>query len=284
MDAKNLPLVLNNLINTYKMPTGSVSVDYAKTKQHFDIEQADIHPASHQKVWVTCQTCKESFLREYRLTNLPHACAVQPAGGKTQLCRQCQQYKSKQLFPKQDLGTAHAICDECASNLPEEYAHLKTHLHTYQSMVGKDLFETPVRLEGKILKEGAQLPQRSRSTDAGYDVYSYDELIIPAHGNSPVHTGIALSCPPGYYYTLDGRSSLGLMGIMPFRGIIDAGYTGEVVVILCNYTDKEYKVSRGDRVAQIILHHIVHADITNIDEFSPAYAQRGTKGWGSSGK
>jgi dUTPase len=76
---------------------------------------------------------------------------------------------------------------------------------------------------------------------------------------------------------------LGVKGIVPFRGIIDAGYTGQVMVVLRNGTDKPHRVEKYDRVAQICLHQMEHADIVVVDEFSYEYNQRGTAGFGSSG-
>lgn len=150
--------------------------------------------------------------------------------------------------------------------------------------IQNDIYSIPVRLECKKLDPNALLPSRSRSTDAGYDLYSIEDCVIDPQLTKNVATGIALACPPGYYYTIEGRSGLGLKGIIPFRGIIDAGYTNQVWVILTNKTHDPYTVHRGDRIAQICLHKINHADITEVINFSPEYDQRGQAGFGSSGR
>jgi len=150
--------------------------------------------------------------------------------------------------------------------------------------MGCDILEHPVRLECKLLNNDAVVPTRSRSTDAGYDLSSVINVVIPPGEIKTIDTGIAVSTPPGFYYTIDGRSSLWMKGILPFRGIIDATYTGPLVVVLMNTSDKEYKIDVGDRIAQMIVNKITHCDISVIDEFSPGYDQRGLAGFGSSGK
>jgi dUTP pyrophosphatase len=73
-------------------------------------------------------------------------------------------------------------------------------------------------------------------------------------------------------------------GIMAFRGIIDATYTGEVKVGLLNVSGKTHKISEGDRIAQLILHEVCEPDFVKVKKFSKEYDQRGDAGWGSSGK
>ena len=150
--------------------------------------------------------------------------------------------------------------------------------------IKNEIYSIPVRLECKKLTDDAQIPSRSRSTDAGYDLYSVENVTIEPQLTKNIATGIALACPPGYYYTIEGRSGLGIKGIMPFRGIIDAGYTNQVWIVLTNRSNESYEVKSGDRIAQICLHRINHADITVVNEFSPPYDQRGKAGFGSSGR
>ncbi len=141
-----------------------------------------------------------------------------------------------------------------------------------------------ILLECKILHPDAVIPNKKRFTDAGYDVSSVADYVLQGYGTISVDTGIALSAPPGYYYTVDGRSSLWSKGILPFRGIIDATYTGPLIVGLFNMTPNPYHIKKGDRIAQLILAPIIHADIRTVDEFSPRYNQRGNNGFGSSGR
>jgi dUTP pyrophosphatase len=138
-------------------------------------------------------------------------------------------------------------------------------------------------MEVKLIHPDAKPPLRKRTTDAGYDIASIEDVIIPAHGMHDVHTGIIVASPPGHYLTVDGRSGMARKGVMPFRGIIDATYCGELMVALMNISDIDYKVSKYDRIAQIIAHKQIHLDFVEVEKFGPDYDQRGTAGFGSSG-
>lgn len=142
----------------------------------------------------------------------------------------------------------------------------------------------PHRLECVLFHPSATLPSRSRTGDAGLDIASIEDKIIPAGGTATIRTGIKLATKPGIYYTIEGRSSLWSLGIVPWRGVIDAGYTGEVIVILMNTSSEDYAVSSRDRIAQIILHHTLDCDVVIVNDFSPEYNERGTNGFGSTGK
>jgi dUTP pyrophosphatase len=107
-----------------------------------------------------------------------------------------------------------------------------------------------VRMEVKLEHPKARLPFRARTTDAGYDIYSVETIVLLPGRATKVNTGIRLSAPPGYYYTIEGRSSLWSQGIIPNRGIIDSTFCGEIIVSLVNFTDKEYLFDEGQRIAE----------------------------------
>jgi dUTP pyrophosphatase len=71
---------------------------------------------------------------------------------------------------------------------------------------------------------------------------------------------------------------------MPFRGIIDSGYCGEMKVALMNVSNKDYHVKKHDRIAQIILHKHYQFDVTEVENFSKDYNTRGDVGFGFSGR
>ena len=144
--------------------------------------------------------------------------------------------------------------------------------------------ECVVRLECKLDDPDAILPTRSRTTDAGYDLYTITEHILAPQETHRFETGLRIAAPNGWYYTIEGRSSLWTQGIVPFRGIIDGGYTGLVGVRLMNLSIVPYVIKKHDRIAQLVLHRVRHADIIVVEEFSPEYNCRGTAGFGSSGR
>jgi len=141
-----------------------------------------------------------------------------------------------------------------------------------------------VRLEYKLIHPDAKVPFRKRTTDAGYDLYSIDEIDIQPHATENVRSGIIVVCPEGYYLVVEGRSSMYLNCVAPFHAIIDSTYTGEMMVRLMNIGDAVYHVKKYDRIAQIIIHRAYNADFVKVDEFSDVYDQRGKAGFGSSGR
>ena len=156
---------------------------------------------------------------------------------------------------------------------------------TDQSVVTCNVVEhIEVRLEVKLIDAKAKLPFRKRSTDAGYDLHSVEDIELQPGRRAIVRTGIKIAAPPGFYYTIEGRSSLWLEGIFPNRGIIDATYCGEVVVSLVNVRSEPFSIRTHDRIAQLILHRQYDAGFVLVEEFSPCYNQRGEEGFGSSGK
>ncbi|MCK9558753.1 MAG: dUTP diphosphatase [Candidatus Cloacimonetes bacterium] len=141
-----------------------------------------------------------------------------------------------------------------------------------------------VRLEYKLIHKDAKVPFRKRETDAGYDLHSIDDVDIQPHETENIRSGIILACPAGYYLVVEGRSSMYLNCVAPFHAIIDATYTGEMMVRLMNIGDTVYHVKKHDRIAQVVIHKAYSAAFVEVDEFSDAYNQRGTAGFGSSGK
>lgn len=142
----------------------------------------------------------------------------------------------------------------------------------------------PVRLEFIKTHKDAAIPRRGRATDAGYDIMSVEDITIKPNIMTNVHTGIIVCAPPGYYFTIEGRSSLWMKGVMPFRGIIDATYQGQLMVAMTNGSDSPYVIHKGDRIAQIILHRVLNIDFNEVNEFTPVEEGRGKAGFGSSGK
>lgn len=138
--------------------------------------------------------------------------------------------------------------------------------------------------EIRLVNPDAQVPHRAKETDAGYDIYSVQDVDIEPLTYREVDTGIQLACPKGWYYTIDGRSSMHRAGIVASRGIIDATYTGTIFVQLYNKNTITYRVKKGERIAQFTVHRVIDAGFKIVETFSEAYDVRGTSGFGSTGK
>lgn len=187
------------------------------------------------------------------------------------------------LDPSKDYTAQNIVWSCTAMDWPSKYASI-SEVDNFNFRAGWSCHQSPVRCECKFIHSDAKLPYRKRATDAGYDIYSVENSLVPPHGSQNISTGIIIAVPEGYYYTVEGRSGMSLYGISPFRGIIDTGYTGELKISLMNVSDRPYEVHKHDRIAQMIMHRHMHCDITKVSEFSPEYDIRGTSGFGASGR
>jgi dUTP pyrophosphatase len=134
----------------------------------------------------------------------------------------------------------------------------------------------------KKLHPDATIPT-SEPGNAGYDLYSVEDGIIPSKSHKKISTGIALSCPLGHYGRIAPRSGLAYkFGIDVFAGVVDEIYRGEIGVILFNAGDQDFEYKKGDRIAQIIFTPYERVHFEQIEELDET--DRGEKGFGSSGR
>ena len=132
------------------------------------------------------------------------------------------------------------------------------------------------------MSENAKLPTRANPQDAGYDLYSAQDVIIPAHGRCLVKTNIAVKIPDGHYGRVAPRSSLAVKhSIDVAAGVVDRGYRGDVGVALVNHSAHDYLVETGDRIAQLIIEKCASVDVVSVDSLNDT--ARGSGGFGSTG-
>ena len=137
-------------------------------------------------------------------------------------------------------------------------------------------------LKVKRLSPEAVLPTVAHpGEDIGYDLYSAEELTIPARGAAGVHTGIAIEFVPAAGGIVKTRSGLAKRRLMCNAGVIDAGYRGEIIVLMENLAEQPYTIRKGDKVAQLLEHPFLAGDVR---EGELSDAARGGKGFGSSGQ
>ena len=136
-----------------------------------------------------------------------------------------------------------------------------------------------MQLKVKRLTQTAKLPEKNNQTDAGFDLFSDENITVGTQ--SVIKTGLALEIPQGYYAEIVGRS--GLTSKTSFRvnnGVIDSDYRGEIG-IMCETYKATYTIRKGDKIAQMILYKLPEFQIVEVAELSSA--DRGEKGFGSSG-
>ncbi len=131
------------------------------------------------------------------------------------------------------------------------------------------------------LKPGAKLPQRAHHSDAGADLFAYEDCEIYPGEQKLVDTGIAVKIPQSFAGFVYNRSSQGKKGItIPHSvGVIDSGYRDTIKVLLKNIGDDPYKIAAGDRIAQLVIQKVELVQFKDIWNDST----RGTGGFGSTG-
>ena len=141
--------------------------------------------------------------------------------------------------------------------------------------------ERPISV--KLLNKLAKVPTQANDLDAGYDLYSTDEITLISGERRTVGTGISLSIKDGMTGLIWPRSGLSVKkGIDVLAGVIDSGYRGEIKVCLLNTGIDDLKIGVGDRIAQILFQEVPRVKLTVSDELGTS--QRGGNGFGSSGK
>lgn len=137
-------------------------------------------------------------------------------------------------------------------------------------------------LKIKKLHIDAIIPTRANLTDAGLDLYSLNDLVILKNSRAMIETGIAIEIPSGHYGRVAPRSGLALNhGIDVFAGVVDSSYRGQINVILYNSDTSDFQVSKGDRIAQLIIETHHNFPIEIVDELGDT--NRGASGFGSTG-
>ncbi|HEV8425163.1 MAG TPA: dUTP diphosphatase [Actinomycetes bacterium] len=145
-----------------------------------------------------------------------------------------------------------------------------------------DAPELPVRR----LHPDLPLPAYAHPGDAGADLRAAEEVVLPPGGRAVLGTGMALAVPEGYAAFVHPRSGLAArhgITVVNAPGTVDAGYRGEVRVVLLNTDPAEpFTVRRGDRIAQLVVQPVARVRFLDVDEL-PA-TPRGAGGFGSTGR
>ncbi len=110
----------------------------------------------------------------------------------------------------------------------------------------------------------------------------FDRVHIAPHETIKLPTGWAFQPPEGYMLQILQRSGLASKGLIPLGGILDEDYTGEVIVIMLNTTDKYLSINNGDRISQMAIRPYYQGEFEEVDELDET--ERGDGGFGSTGK
>jgi dUTP pyrophosphatase len=143
-----------------------------------------------------------------------------------------------------------------------------------------------IELKIKLLDDGLPAPRYQHDGDAGLDLPSRIDYTLEPGARARIPTGVAVAIPRGYAGFVMVRSGLAArhgIACVNSPGLIDAGYRGEIAVILLN-TDRHepFVIRRGDRIAQLVLQKVIEATTVTVDELDET--TRGAGGFGSTGR
>lgn len=144
------------------------------------------------------------------------------------------------------------------------------------------------------LEEWAYMPERAHTTDAGADLRTPHDVIVPAKGSVVIDTGVHIELPTIYLNTglfpekfltvgfLKSKSGLNVKHGITSEGVIDVGYTGSIAVKLYNHSDKPYELKAGDKISQLVVMPILTPSFELVEELEAT--ERGNGGFGSTGR
>ena len=136
----------------------------------------------------------------------------------------------------------------------------------------------------KLLTNEALVPKKQHELDIGYDLASVENITLLSKQVTLVRTGLSISLPAGLAGFVLPRSGLATkhqITLINSPGLIDPGYTGEILIPLINHSDVSYNISKQERVAQLVLVNSDNVEFDVVDELN--VTERSSDGFGSTG-
>lgn len=126
------------------------------------------------------------------------------------------------------------------------------------------------------------MPTRAHEIDAGLDLYATRNDYILPRGSCVFDTGVHVEIPVGYVGMVKSKSGLNIKENITSEGVIDAGYTGSIVVKLYNHSNGIVQIEKGQKISQLVIMPIITPELELVDELEDT--ERGDNGFGSTGK
>lgn len=133
-----------------------------------------------------------------------------------------------------------------------------------------------------MLDDGAIMPHRAHSADAGFDLFSREDAVIYPNAGGIFDTGVHVAIPEGYVGFLKSKSGLNVKHSIQSEGVIDSGYTGSIHVKLFNHGSKAVYIDKGQKISQLVILPIITPEPELVDNLEAT--ERGANGFGSTGK
>ena len=139
-----------------------------------------------------------------------------------------------------------------------------------------------IEIEIQLISPNGKVPSQKHASDIGYDISSSNDVTLKSNEVTLVNTGIAISLPQqcaGFVLPRSGLSTKHKITLINSPGLIDPGYTGELLVPLMNHGGKDYEIKAGDRIAQLVLVNTHDVDFKVVDSLPET--DRSSGGFGS---
>ena len=139
-----------------------------------------------------------------------------------------------------------------------------------------------IEIEIQLISPNGKVPSQKHASDIGYDISSSNDVTLKSNEVTLVNTGIAINLPQqcaGFVLPRSGLSTKHKITLINSPGLIDPGYTGELLVPLMNHGNKDYEIKAGDRIAQLVLVNTHDVDFKLVDSLPET--DRSSGGFGS---
>ena len=139
-----------------------------------------------------------------------------------------------------------------------------------------------IEIEIKLISPNGKIPSQKYDSDIGYDISASENITLKSNEVTLVNTGLAINLPKqcaGFVLPRSGLSTQHKITLINRPGLIDPGYTGELLVPLMNHADKDYDIEVGDRIAQLVLIDTNKVDFKLVDNLPET--DRSSGGFGS---
>ena len=139
-----------------------------------------------------------------------------------------------------------------------------------------------IEIEIQLISSNGKVPSQKHASDIGYDISASDDVTLKSNEVTLVSTGIAINLPQqcaGFVLPRSGLSTKHKITLINSPGLIDPGYTGELLVPLMNHGNKDYEIKAGDRIAQLVLVNTHDVDFKVVDSLPET--DRSSGGFGS---
>lgn len=134
----------------------------------------------------------------------------------------------------------------------------------------------------KKINPSAKLPCFAHNDDAGMDLFALEETVLQPGEKKNISTGIATEIPEGYVGLIWDKGGMANKCLHTIAGVIDAGYRGDITILIINFSDKPLVIKKGQKFAQMLIQKIERPEIIEVSELSATEREDGK--FGSTGK